>query len=168
MKARAWRNIANALLVSSLAIGFSACESVNFDGMKQNLGMVFGAGAGALAGSQIGSGAGQLVAVAIGTLAGAWAGSEIGKKMDHADKVYAEKVTQTALKRNQDGAASPWDNARSGNSGTIMPTKTFRDSGGKRCREFVQTISIDGEETTATGRACELSDGSWRIVPAEK
>ena len=36
-------------------------------------------------------------------------------------------------------------------------------SGARPCREFQQDIVIDGQKQKAHGRACQQSDGSWRI-----
>lgn len=33
------------------------------------------------------------------------------------------------------------------------------------CREFHQTINLDGQALRASGRVCQQPDGSWRIVP---
>jgi hypothetical protein len=64
-----------SLLFALFAV--SACAGT--PGEKQTGGTLMGAGIGALLGSQIGSGKGQLAAVAIGTLAGAVVGGEVGK-----------------------------------------------------------------------------------------
>ena len=52
-----------------IAVLLSAC--VTGSGQKQQMGTILGAGIGGLAGSNVGKGDGQLVAVAVGTLAGA-------------------------------------------------------------------------------------------------
>ena len=33
------------------------------------------------------------------------------------------------------------------------------------CREFHQTISVDGKPVKASGTVCQQPDGSWRIMP---
>ena len=131
---------------------------------KQTLGTIFGAGVGALAGSQIGSGKGQLAAVAIGTLAGAWAGSEVGKSLDKADKLYAQRTAQDSLEYNKTSQSSTWRNPDSGHSGTFKPTSTYQTAAGANCREFETTIYVDGRDETAVGRACRQPDGTWKII----
>ena len=37
---------------------------------------------------------------------------------------------------------------------------------GAYCRDFTQTITVDGEFEEAHGTACRQSDGTWRIVNA--
>lgn len=131
---------------------------------KQILGAIGGAGVGALIGSQVGGGKGQLAAVAIGTLAGAWAGSEIGKSLDKADKLYAQRTAQSSLENNKTYQSSTWRNPDSGNSGTFKPTRTYQTAEGAYCREYETTIYVDGRDETAVGRACRQPDGSWKII----
>ena len=37
-------------------------------------------------------------------------------------------------------------------------------AGGAYCRDFTQTIVIDGQPQDATGTACRQPDGGWRVV----
>ncbi|MBI2108897.1 MAG: glycine zipper 2TM domain-containing protein [Parcubacteria group bacterium] len=153
----------NILRATVVVFAFTAagCESMK----NLNMGTLFGAGAGAAIGSQIGSGKGNLVAMAIGTLAGAWVGTEIANKLDHSDKMHAERAAQTALERNDTGAATPWQNLKTESSGTFKPTSNPKMIDEKRCRTFIQTVTIEGKETVATGTACQKNKNDmWRIV----
>jgi len=133
-------------------------------GQKQGVGTLVGAGVGALAGSQIGGGKGKLAAVAIGALLGGYAGNEIGKSLDRADKLAANQAAQQAQTA-PIGQTINWNNPQSGNSGTVTPTRQGTNSTtGAYCREFRQTVTIDGRTTEAYGTACQQPDGSWRIV----
>lgn len=146
-----------------LAVPLVACQTMQ-DNPKQAGGTLLGAGLGALVGSQIGSGKGQLAAVAIGALAGGWAGSEIGKSLDKADRQYAERTAQNGLEYNQTGQKVAWKNPDSGNSGTFKPTATYKLDNGTNCRDFETTIYVDGEKESGVGRACRRPDGIWQIV----
>jgi hypothetical protein len=42
----------------------------------------------------------------------------------------------------------------------VMPQALNRPN----CREFQQTIVVNGQQQPAYGRACEQPDGSWKIV----
>ena len=153
------------LIFLALAIFFtSGCVTDMQTNPKQTLGKVFGAGLGALAGSQIGSGKGQLASVAIGALAGAWMGGEIGKSLDAADKAFMNRTTQESLEYSKSGTTSSWRNPDSGNSGTVKPTQSYQKASGDFCRTFEQTIYVSGKTETATGRACRNPDGTWKIV----
>jgi len=146
----------------SLALLLSACETTG--GPKQTGGTLLGAGLGALAGSQIGGGRGQLAAVAIGALAGAVVGGEVGKSLDRADRLAMRRTSQGALERNRTGQVSRWRNPDSGNSGTITPVRTYQTASGQNCREYQQAVTIGGKTESAYGTACRQSDGSWKIV----
>ncbi len=80
----------------------TACQTLQ-NSPKQAGGTLLGAGLGALAGSQIGSGKGQLAAVAVGALAGAFLGGEVGKSLDKADKMSAERTAQNAMEYSRTG-----------------------------------------------------------------
>ena len=155
------KSIVATLVAASL---LAACQQMQ-DNPKQTLGGIAGAGLGALAGSQIGSGKGQLAAVAIGTLAGAWFGSEIGKSLDKADRAYAAETVQNSMESNITGQTSTWRNADSGHAGSFTPTRTYQTASGQYCRDFETTVNIDGRAEDATGRACrDDATGNWRII----
>jgi surface antigen len=151
-------------IVSILAIAVILGACSGNQGQKQTGGTLLGAGLGALAGSQVGSGKGQLVAVAIGALAGAFVGSEVGKSLDKADKAAMRNSTQRALETAPSGQQVAWRNPDSGNSGTIVPQPAIQDNAGQYCREYQQTITVDGKSEQAFGKACRQPDGSWKIV----
>ncbi|MEO5335522.1 MAG: RT0821/Lpp0805 family surface protein [Magnetospirillum sp. WYHS-4] len=152
-------------IVALALAGFflAGCQSMQ-DNPKQTMGTLAGAGLGALAGSQVGGGKGQMVGIAIGTLAGAFLGSEIGKSLDNADKAIMQKTSSQALESTPSGVASAWRNPDSGNSGTITPTRTYQTAQGEDCREFENSVTVDGRTEKAMGRACRQADGTWRIV----
>jgi surface antigen len=147
-----------------VALVAAGCSTDMENNPKQTLGTIVGAGMGALLGSQLGGGKGQMAAVAIGALAGAWVGGELGQSLDKADKAYMGRSTQDSLEYGKTGTAMSWRNPDSGNSGTVTPTQTYQKAGGEYCRSFEQTIYVDGKEETGTGRACRQPDGTWKIV----
>lgn len=153
---------AAAILLVSIAVG--GCQSSMQDNPKQTLGTIVGAGLGGLIGAGVGSGKGQLAAVAIGVLAGSYFGGEIGQSLDKADKAYMDKNAQEGLELSKTGTTTAWRNPDSGNSGTFTPTTTYQTSTGENCREFETTIYVEGNEESATGRACRKNDGTWKIV----
>ncbi|MBL94660.1 MAG: hypothetical protein CFH06_01893 [Alphaproteobacteria bacterium MarineAlpha3_Bin5] len=150
-------------LSTTLIIGLSACADMQ-ENPKQSLGTLLGAGLGALAGAQVGSGKGQMAAIAVGTLAGAWGGSEIGKSLDKADKLFAARTAQDSLENNKVGEVSSWSNPDTGHSGTVTPTKTYQTSSNQYCREFETTIFVEGKQEVGRGQACRTADGTWEIV----
>jgi surface antigen len=73
-----------------------------------------------------------------------------------------QKTSQYTLERSRDGQASAWYNPNNGNSGTVTPTRTVKENG-RYCREYQQTVTIDGNTQKAYGKACRQPDGSWNI-----
>lgn len=151
-----------AALPMVLALALSACQQGEFN--KQTGGTLIGAGLGALVGSQIGSGGGQLAAVAIGTLAGGFLGSEVGKSLDRADQLAMQRTSQSALETAPTHQVSNWKNPDSGHSGTVTPTRTYHTPSGQNCREYTQTVTIDGRTETVRGTACRQYDGTWKVA----
>jgi len=131
---------------------------------KQDIGTVLGGIGGAVIGSQFGGGSGRLVGVAAGALLGGFAGSAIGKSLDRQDANYANQSAQTALENNQTGQSTPWQNPDNGHSGTITPQDTYQEADGTYCREYTQSVTVDGQQQKAYGKACRQPDGAWKIV----
>jgi surface antigen len=150
-------------LATAAAVLLAGCQNMQ-DNPKQTVGTILGAGTGALIGSKIGGGKGQMAAIAVGTLAGAMIGSEIGKSLDNADRAVSQRTAQTSLETTRAGQTTSWRNPDSGHSGTYTPTSTYRSPTGQDCREFEQTITVDGRTEQAKGHACRQPNGSWQIV----
>ena len=148
------------VLVLSLAAFLAACAE-NQTGQKQTLGTIIGAGLGALAGSQVGSGKGKLAAVAIGALGGAFLGGQLGKTLDDVDRMKASETQQAVLEKNKDGQSSTWNNPNTGHSGRVTPIRTRQ---GEDCREYEHEITVDGRKEVVKGTACRQNDGSWRVI----
>jgi surface antigen len=156
------KKLVSVIAIGAVGLSLAACEG-NY-GPKQTGGAVIGGAAGGLLGSKIGGGKGRLAATAIGTLLGVLAGSEVGKSLDRADKLYAERTTQNTLEKAPTGKTSSWTNPDSGHSGTVTPTRTYQTAQGQNCREYQQTVTIDGKTERAYGTACRQPDGSWKIA----
>ncbi len=150
------------VMIALVPLVLTACS--NLGGPKQIGGTLLGGGLGALAGSQFGGGTGRLAAVAVGTLLGAFVGSEAGKSLDRADKLFANRTAQRSLERVPSGQSTTWRNPDNGHSGTFTPTRTFQTTSGGYCREYQQTVTVAGETQRAFGKACRQPDGSWRIT----
>ncbi len=154
---RQFKAVAVAVLVT---FGVAACETNA--GPKQQGGTVIGAIAGGLLGSTIGGGSGKVVAIGIGALLGGIIGSEVGKSLDRADRAYMQRTTQQSLETGRTGSTSSWRNPDSGHGGTVTPQRTYETARGP-CREYQQTVTIDGRTERAYGSACRQADGSWKI-----
>lgn len=148
-------------VAAALVLALSACATDS--GPKQNVGTVLGGVGGAVAGAQFGKGRGQLVGVAAGTLLGALLGSEAGKSLDRADQAYLGRANQQAFETARSGTAVSWRNPDSGNYGTVVPQQAYQTTSGQYCREFQQTVTVQGASQQAYGTACRQPDGSWKI-----
>ncbi|HSR54713.1 MAG TPA: RT0821/Lpp0805 family surface protein [Alphaproteobacteria bacterium] len=146
----------------AVALGLAACS--HDAGPKQTGGTIIGAIAGGLAGSTIGGGSGRHIAIGVGTLLGAVVGSEVGRSLDRADRLYAERTAQRTLEHGATGEAGAWVNPDTGHSGTVTPRRDYYDPGGRVCRDYETTVTIDGRTESAYGTACRQADGSWRIM----
>lgn len=147
--------------IATLGLTTGCYESA---GDKEMLGTGTGAVLGGLLGAQVGSGSGRLWATGAGVLLGALAGNQIGKSLDRADMMYMERANQRAHTAPV-GETISWNNPESGHSGTVTPVRDGYDqSSGSYCREYQQTIYIDGKAETGHGTACQRPDGQWQIV----
>ncbi len=161
------KQITALALVSMLAL--SACAgdgSQNPWGMgtKQTVGTGAGAILGGVLGSNVGKGKGQLWATGAGALLGAFVGSSIGKSLDQADMAYHQQAIERAYAAPVNETIS-WNNPESKHSGSVTPIREGRQaSTGNLCRQYKQTIYIDGKSETAVGTACQNSDGTWTVA----
>ncbi len=150
-----------SVMIAALAL--SACNTFQGAGTKQVVGTGAGALAGGLLGSQVGGGSGQLWATGAGVLLGGLLGSEIGASLDNADRAYAQQAQVQAYSAPV-GETVNWNNPQSGNYGTYKATRDGYSSSGRYCREYQQTIVVNGRSQTGYGTACQQPDGSWQIV----
>ncbi len=142
-------------------IALAGCSAHDY-GPKEGVGGLAGAGLGALAGSQIGKGRGQLAAVGAGALIGAVLGSSVGRSLDRADRLHAGQAEYQALEHAPSGSQIQWNNPDSGNYGTVTPQATYQAPSGAYCREYQHTIYVGGQAQQGYGAACRQPDGSWR------
>ncbi len=155
--------VKSILLASTLAFSLGACQTMGNNAPKATMGTVLGGAMGGLAGSQVGGGKGKLAAVGIGAVLGAFMGNSIGASLDELDKIKMQKTSQRSLENMRDNQVASWSNPNSGNSGTVMPVKTYQRASGQYCREYQQTITVGGKQETAFGKACRQPDGAWKV-----
>jgi surface antigen len=150
-------NFRTLLTVVVLAISLSACAQT---GPKTAVGAATGAAAGGLIGAAAGGGAEGIVA---GVLLGGLLGGAIGNSLDNRDREYIRRSNYQSLEYGRTGEASTWRNPDSGHYGSVTPTRIYQERGGNYCREFTQTVIVNGQQQEGYGRACRQPDGSWKI-----
>lgn len=153
------------VMVAVSTLGLSACDpnTGQFTMNKQTAGTGIGAVVGGLAGSSIGKGSGQLWATGAGAVLGGLLGSSVGASLDKADMAYANQAA-TQANNAPIGQSITWNNPQSGNYGTITPVRDGKDTSGRYCREYQQTVTVGGKKQSAYGTACQQPDGQWEIV----
>jgi len=149
------------VLLMSFAFLLLGCTQQMGD--KEGAGTLLGATAGAVLGSNVGQGKGNVVAIAIGTLAGALFGQEIGRSLDRADRIAMGQNAQYSLEHTRSNQTTRWNNPDSGNSGSMTPIRTYQKTAEQYCREYRQTVIVGGKKQDAYGIACRQPDGSWLI-----
>jgi len=159
------RNIIKHLVMVVGVMGLVPAAQADCDSSGGEVaGTLLGAALGGLVGAQVGHGGGQKVAIAAGVLGGGYLGNRIGKKLSCKDQEYHYDTTQSALEYKPTGSTAAWANPDSGHSGAVTPTRTYIAGNGMPCRDFTQTIEVDGQLEDVNATACRQSDGSWRIV----
>ncbi|MEM8752716.1 MAG: RT0821/Lpp0805 family surface protein [Pseudomonadota bacterium] len=150
--------------IAALAVGLLASGCAGSDyGPQETVGGLTGAAIGGLLGSQFGSGTGRAAATGAGVFIGALIGSEIGRDMDRVDRMRADGAIRRSYAAPL-GETITWSNPESGNRGSVTPVRDGYSTSGLYCRDFRQTIVIDGEPAQGRGVACRDRDGVWRIV----
>jgi surface antigen len=127
---------------------------------KEESGTLAGASTGALIGSTLGRGpAGHFAGMVGGALVGGFIGNRIGKAMDDEDRRRAAEAQYAAF---ENGQRADWRNPN-GHYGYIEPQPVYYYHD-MRCREFTQTVFINGHPESMVGRVCRGPDGMWREV----
>jgi surface antigen len=154
----AGRFIALALVSTSL----TACSANS--GPKEVGGTAAGAVAGGLIGNAIGGSAGNRVAgTLLGAAVGGFFGNRIGAALDDEDRRRAYAAQMQALEAGPSGAPVAWRNPDDGRYGNVVPGPAYQTNGAT-CRQYTQTIYIDGIPRTERGAACRNPDGSWTAI----
>ena len=142
--------IATSLAFAVLSVG---CAT------KEDSGTLAGAATGALIGNQFGKGGGRVAATVGGALLGGFIGNRIGAAMDEEDRRRAAEAEYAAF---DNGQRTEWRSSN-GHYGYVTPRRSYTYES-MSCREFEQTVYIDGRPENMVGKACRQPDGSWREV----
>ncbi|MDB5410257.1 MAG: 17 kDa outer rane surface antigen [Rhodospirillales bacterium] len=58
--------------------------------------------------------------------------------------------------------ATPFAERR--DSGSLDLVSSFQDKDGRACREYRETVTMDGKPVEATGKVCQSADGRWALA----
>ncbi len=82
-----------------------------------------------------------------------------GADLGAEDRKLALQAEYKALEDAPGGQAVPWSGA-TGVSGTVVAATPYQ-VGTQNCRQYTQTVSVDGRSLVARGAACRNSNGTW-------
>lgn len=68
----------------------------------------------------------------------------------------------SALETNRVGQTTSWQDP-DGRQHSVTPTKTYYVDE-RPCRDFRQTIEVDGKTEILSGKACRQADGTWQLI----
>lgn len=146
-------------VAAGLAAAVAGCSE--YAGPKENSGAVIGGVAGGLIGNTIGHGQGRAAATILGAALGAVVGGAVGRNLDDVDRQRAYYAAQRSF---ETGRRQYWENPRTGHRGEFVPRRSYHNDEDEMCRDFEHTIWVRGEPEVIEGTACEMADGSWRVV----
>ncbi len=127
-------------------------------GPGQQLGTLGGAVAGGAIGSAISGG--STTGTIAGALIGGFIGGEIGRGLDEQSRQRAAYAQYQALEY---GSQQNWQSTTSNAYGYTVPGPTYQVNS-YNCRDYTDTIYIDGIPQTVRGTACRNPDGTWQVV----
>ena len=154
---RAWRAMRGMKKLALLIMSFAFAALLAGCATKEEQGTVVGASTGALIGGAMSRG--NPAGIIGGALVGGFIGNRIGKSMDDEDRRRAYAAQMSAF---ENGQRADW-NAPNGHYGYVEPRPIYYYHD-MTCREFAQTVFINGRPETMVGRACRGPDGVWREV----
>ncbi|KKB96154.1 hypothetical protein SZ25_00779 [Candidatus Arcanobacter lacustris] len=79
-----------------------------------------------------------------------------------SDKPIMNSTLQNTLEIFEVDKVANWNNPATGNSGTIIVTKTLEVGDKNYCREYTKTATIGGKTQKSSGKACRKSSGNWQ------
>jgi surface antigen len=155
------KRMLTAVVTVVVSLSLSACVAPGQQGGMSNQtgGAITGGVLGGLLGSQVGHGDARVAAIMGGTLLGSYMGSRVGASMDETDRL---RLAST-LESTPTNQSSTWVNPDNKQHYTVVPVETYHNEG-RVCRRFRSVVVIDGERTTAMGRACRDGRGAWQMV----
>ena len=83
---------------------------------------------------------------------------------DFEDISVIVEVLNRVLEFERTGTVVPWENPKTGNSGTIMPIETILGDDGTPCRVYERTYVSGDQSKVVKGKACRSNAGVWKVV----
>jgi surface antigen len=152
------------IVIAAAVLGASLAACTANSGPREAGGTAAGAVAGGVIGNVIGGNSGdRLAGTVIGAAVGGLVGNRIGAALDDEDRRRAYAAQMQALEAGPSGAPVAWRNPDDGRYGNVVPGPAYQ-ANGATCRQYTETIYIDGNPQIARGTACRNRDGTWTAV----
>lgn len=90
--------------------------------------------------------------------------SSFEEQLDASDLPRLKQAQLTAFQQQRGGAPIAWHNPDTKHSGQVTSGPTYTING-RKCRDFIHIITIDGAQQSENGVACRQADGAWQAIP---
>lgn len=79
------------------------------------------------------------------------------------DNQAVVQARMNALENEISGTEVSWTNPDSGSFGKMTPVETWRTKSGQYCREFKESVTMDGVTNMERGVACRTAGALWKV-----
>lgn len=84
-------------------------------------------------------------------------------KLQESDLMRFKQAQVTAFQQERGGVPIVWRNPETSHSGQVTSGPIYTING-RRCRDFIQFITISGAQESDNGVACQQPDGVWASI----
>jgi surface antigen len=81
-----------------------------------------------------------------------------------SDIALAVTAMQATFEHASHGESRTWRNRETGHAGTVTPQRTYLSEAGSYCRDYQETLTVDGRSEMYSSTACRDAEGMWRWV----
>ncbi|MEH6823711.1 MAG: RT0821/Lpp0805 family surface protein [Motiliproteus sp.] len=82
-------------------------------------------------------------------------------RLTDEDTQKADQALQQALETLPSAQKQHWENSNSGNSGTLIPLRSYKSVAGYYCREYRELVRIRQRQAVYFDTACRSKNGNW-------
>lgn len=90
-------------------------------------------------------------------------GTTFKDKLNDSDLSRLKQAQDTAFQQPRGGVPIVWRNTETSHSGQVTSGPIYTINS-RRCRDFIQFITISGEQESENGVACQQTDGKWQVI----
>ncbi len=101
-----------------------------------------------------------LAAAIVDAMGGGLIGGPIGSNLDQRERRRGLEAEYKALEYTPAGQSVAWGKGGGRRYGEVVAGSPYR-VGSQDCRQYVHTVTVGGQASSARGTACRNPDGSW-------